>query len=104
MNQLNKYIYLLLMVFSLTSAAAFSSTTQNEVPSEYAGDAAITTQVKAAILKEPTLKFAEIKVETHQGTVQLSGFLSSQSDISTVMKMTYDVAGVQSVTNDMHLK
>ena len=92
------------MVFSLTSAAAFSSTTQNQAPNEYAGDAAITTQVKAAILKEPTLKFSEIKVETYKGTVQLSGFLKSQSDISTAMQMTYDVAGVKSVTNDMHLK
>ena len=42
----------------------------------------ITTKVKAAVLNEPSLKSAEINVETFKGVVQLSGFVSSQADIN----------------------
>ncbi len=60
--------------------------------------------VKAAIFNESTLKSAEINVETFKGIVQLSGFVSSKADINTALKVTREVKGVKSVTNDMELK
>jgi hypothetical protein len=41
-------------------------------------DAVIAGKVKVAIFNEPTLKSAEINVETFKGVVQLSGFVTSQ--------------------------
>ena len=67
-------------------------------------DTAITTKVKAAIFNEPTLKSAEINVETFKGRVQLSGFVSSQGDINKAVAVTQAVTGVTSVKNDMRLK
>ena len=54
--------------------------------------------------RRPTLKSAEINVETFKGVVQLSGFVNSQADINKAVKVARAVPGVSSVTNDMKLK
>ena len=60
--------------------------------------------MKAAIFNDPTLKSAEINVETFKGVVQLSGFVSSSGDISKATQLARGVQGVKSVKNDMRLK
>ena len=80
------------------------STTKHGSTGDYIDDTMITTKVKAAVLNEPTLKSYEINVETFKGVVQLSGFVSSQSDIDKAVQVTRDVKGVVSVKNDMRLK
>ena len=81
-----------------------ASTPRSEGTGEYVDDTVITTKVKAAILDEPTLKSSEINVETFKGIVQLSGFVSSQSDIHKAIVVAENVRGVKSVENDMRLK
>jgi osmotically-inducible protein OsmY len=81
-----------------------ASTAKQEGTGEYFDDTVITTKVKAAILNEPTLKSAEINVETFKGVVQLSGFVSSPAAESTAIAVTRKVEGVKSVKNDMRLK
>lgn len=71
---------------------------------EYFDNTVITTKVKAAIFNEPTLKSAEINVETFKGVVQLSGFVSSQADINKAVEVARNVKGVVSVKNDMLIK
>ena len=73
-------------------------------PGEYVDDAVITTKVKAAVLEEPSLKSAEINVETSKGRVQLTGFVRSRADINKAVEVAKGVKGVQSVKNDMILK
>jgi len=80
------------------------STSKKESPGEYIDDAVITTKVKAAVLKEPTLKSAEINVETLKGTVQLTGFVGSRAAIKKAVEVARRVKGVKSVKNDMVLK
>jgi osmotically-inducible protein OsmY len=60
--------------------------------------------VKAAVFSEPSLKSAEINVETFKGVVQLSGFVSSRADINKAVEVARSVQGVESVKNDMRLK
>jgi len=81
-----------------------ASTAKQESTGQYIDDSAITTKVKAAILNEPTLKSAEINVETFKGVVQLSGFVSSAAAESTAVAVARKVEGVTSVKNDMRLK
>ena len=71
---------------------------------EYVDDAVITAKVKAAVLQEPSLKSAEINVETLRGTVQLTGFVRSRADIDKAVEVAKGVTGVKSVKNDMVLK
>lgn len=77
---------------------------KQESPGEYVDDAVITTKVKAAVFEEPSLKSAEINVETSKGTVQLSGFVSSRAAIDKAVAVAKNVKGVRSVKNDMIVK
>lgn len=81
-----------------------ASTSKTEGTGEYIDDSVITTKVKAAIFNEPTLKSAEINVETFKGTVQLSGFVSSQADASKAVEIAKKVDNVKSVKNSMQVK
>ncbi len=90
------------MVLAFQVGCASSST--HEGTGEYVDDTVITTKVKAAIFNEPDLKSAEINVETFKGTVQLSGFVSSQSAIRKAVEVARGVQGVKAVRNDMRVK
>lgn len=92
------------LALTLLTAMGCGSTQKQEGTGEYLDDTVITTKVKAAILNEPTLKSAEINVETFKGVVQLSGFVSSSAGISKAIEVTQGVAGVKSVKNSMQLK
>lgn len=105
MKNLGKYISAIFMVFAFSSLIACSSNAnKGETAGQYIDDSVITTKVKAAILKEDTLKVAEINVETYQGVVQLSGFVNSKADISTAVRVASGINGVKSVKNDMRTK
>lgn len=104
MKILQRFFTGFLMVFALVTVVACSSTSKKESTGEYVDDTVITTRVKAAILNEPTLKVTEINVETFKGVVQLSGFVQSQADINTAVRVAAGVGGVKSVKNDMHVK
>lgn len=99
-----KFLAAIFMAFALLGAAGCASTPKQEGTGEYVDDAVITTKVKAAIFNEPTLKSAEINVETFKGSVQLSGFVSSHADIDKAIEITRTVKGVHAVKNDMRLK
>jgi osmotically-inducible protein OsmY len=81
-----------------------ASTAKQEGTGEYVDDTVITSKVKAAIFNEPSLKSAEINVETFKGVVQLSGFVSSRAAESKAVEVARTVGGVKSVKNDMRLK
>jgi len=99
-NRLATFIFAVLLAFLFGCAG---SPTQ-EGTGEYIDDTVITTKVKAAIFDEPSLKSAEINVETFKGTVQLTGFVSSRAAISKAGEIARGVKGVTSVRNDMRLK
>jgi len=81
-----------------------ASSAKHESTGQYVDDTAITAKVKTAIFEQPTLKSAEINVETFKGVVQLSGFVSSQDNVNTAMATARSVNGVTSVKNDMRVK
>src|SRR5688572_19434310 len=85
-------------------AMGCASTSKQESTGQYLDDTVLTSKVKAAIFNEPTLKSAEINVETFKGVVQLSGFVSSAAAESKAIEVTRGVAGVKSVKDDMRLK
>jgi len=93
-----------IMAAMLALLVGCASTDDQAGTGEYIDDTVITTKVKAAIFNDPDLKSMEINVETFKGVVQLSGFVSSQADISRAVSLARDVKGVKSVKNDMKLK
>jgi osmotically-inducible protein OsmY len=103
MKQL-KFISAIFMAFALLMSAGCASTPKQEGTGEYVDDTVITAKVKAAVLNEPTLKSAEINVETFKGIVQLSGFVTSRADMNKAVEVARGVKGVTSVKSDMRLK
>lgn len=105
MKQL-KYISTIILAFMLatTTVLSFAETSKQEGKGEYFDDSVVTTKVKAAIFNEPSLKSAEINVETFKGAVQLSGFVSTEANAKKAVKVARSVKGVKSVKNDMRVK
>ena len=83
---------------------ACGSSPTKESTGQYVDDATITTKVKADFVADKTVDATNIKVETYKGTVQLSGFAKSQAEINRAVQIARNVAGVQSVKNDVLLK
>lgn len=81
-----------------------ASTAKQEGTGEYVDDTVVTSKVKLAIFNEPSLKSAEINVETFKGVVQLSGFVSSKANEEKAVEVARTVGGVKAVKNDMRLK
>jgi len=103
MRRANRFVTFLFAIV-LASLLGCAGTPTKEGTGEYVDDTVITTKVKAAIFNEPSLKSAEINVETFKGTVQLSGFVSSRADINKAVEVARGVKGVTSVKNDMRVK
>lgn len=94
----------LLLTVLLAFFVGCAATPKQEGTGEYVDDTVLTTKVKAAVFNEPSLKSAEINVETFKGAVQLSGFVSSRDDINKAVEVARGVKGVKSVKNDMRVK
>lgn len=66
-------------------------------------DAAITTKVKAKFVEDKTVSALNIKVNTYEGTVQLSGFAKSAEEAERAAQIARSVNGVKMVKNDIRL-
>lgn len=97
-------VRLTLITIMLTVFAGCASTETQEGTGEYIDDTVITAKVKAGIFNESSLKSREINIETFKGIVQLSGFVSSQTEVDRAGAVAAKVAGVKSVKNDIGIK
>jgi osmotically-inducible protein OsmY len=66
-------------------------------------DATITTKVKAKFVEDKAVSALNIKVNTYQGTVQLSGFAKSAEEAERAGEIARSVNGVKIVKNDIRL-
>ena len=94
----------LLMVAAMVSVLGCATQSEPQSAGAYMGDAWVTTQVKTGILNEPSLKVAQINVETYKSVVQLSGFVDNAASQAKAVEIAKAVKGVTSVKNDMRLR
>jgi osmotically-inducible protein OsmY len=69
-----------------------------------ASDTAITTKVKAGLVKAPNLDSLGIHVETEKGVVMLSGFVDSKAQAEQAVQVAKGVDGVTSVKSAIKVK
>jgi len=93
-----------LIAASLLLALGCAGTSTRESTGEYIDDTSITTRVKTAIFNDPSLKVAQINVETFRSVVQLSGFVNTGADMYRAGEVARSVRGVESVKNDLRVK
>ena len=70
----------------------------------YAGDTAITSQIKAKLLADDMVPSRNITVETSDGVVQLSGSVESRQQADRAADIAKAVSGVKSVENNLSVK
>ena len=67
-------------------------------------DSGITTKVNTALIESKDTKAGDIKVATHNGVVQLSGFVDNEAQKTAAGNVAAAVKGVKSVKNDISVK
>ncbi|AOE39032.1 molecular chaperone OsmY [Pantoea agglomerans] len=70
----------------------------------YAGDAATTSEIKAKLLADDIVPSRNVKVETTDGVVQLSGQVANQAQSERAESIAKAIEGVKSVKNDLTVK
>lgn len=112
---LNGLVLLFLVILMTVSPCCSMATAQemgvrkstggmNTTDTEDNIDSAITARVKEAIYSEPSLKDEGIDVETHQGTVRLTGAVSSILIMEKAIEVTRGVEGVRDVKDKMQFR
>lgn len=89
-------------VVSFTAGCAGTAT--KESTGEFVDDAAITTKVKAALIKDEVVKARDVNVETFKGRVQLSGFVENAAQKTRAGEIAGGIAGVLDVKNNITVK
>ena len=77
---------------------------KQETVGAYVDDAGITTRVKAKFVENKDVAANAIKVETLNGTVQLSGFAKNATEKSMAESITRNTSGVKDVRNDIVIR
>ncbi len=98
MQGMTKVFCGMLLALSMTGCAVMQG---KSTPSQYTTDAGITTQIKAKFVQSDVLSAPTVHVETQNGVVQISGFVSKRAQIAEATQIAQSVKGVRSVVNDL---
>jgi hyperosmotically inducible protein len=104
MKKRTVFIGYLLVLMLMATFVACASTSTHESTGGYVDDSVITTKVKSLLAEDDFLKSFQISVETYKGTVQLSGFVNSQTAVDKAGQIARSVQGVTSVKNNLIVK
>jgi hyperosmotically inducible protein len=76
----------------------------NRSTGEYIDDRSVDSHVKDALNDNPEYKFEDVNVASFKGTVQLSGFVDTDSQKYSAGSIARQVQGVKDVENDITVK
>jgi hyperosmotically inducible periplasmic protein len=97
-----KFTFLLPLMMLSVGAAGCSVFQDQETPGQYVDSATISTKVKSKLASDGSAALAsQVKVETSQDVVQLSGFVPSDADRTKAEQIAWTVDGVRGVENDI---
>jgi hyperosmotically inducible protein len=99
--KMNKLLYSALLALGAAALSGCAVTDRQSSVGAYVDDTAITTQVKSKFAEDPTVSAMRISVETLQGTVQLSGFATTEAEKLRAAQLARNVSGVRQVRNDI---
>lgn len=97
----------ILVVFSVICVFAFTacaSNPQSRTVGTTIDDAVITSSIKSSLIADDLVHAFDIDVDTHRGTVMLSGFVETQNQIDRAVEIANRAKGVQKVINKLETK
>ena len=89
---------------SLLFVSGCAVTRDQETVGAYIDDTAITTSIKARFVDNKQVDASSIRVETLNGTVQLSGFAKNATEKDTAESIARQVKGVKAVRNEIVIR
>ena len=101
---MNKFITISVLALLLLAAAGCASTSTQPRTNDHSTDSDITANVKAAAENDATLDASAMDVETSNGVVRLSGFVTSHAAVVAASDIARGIVGVTAVKNDMMVK
>jgi hyperosmotically inducible periplasmic protein len=104
MNKLTRALAIAAVAGATLAGAGCSVMRGQETAGSYVDDTAVTTAVKAKFVEDKTVDASAIKVETLNGTVQLSGFAKSNAEKAQAEYLARNTKGVRSVKNDLTVR
>lgn len=102
-SSFKKWIQAVLVGAAILCSAACSRD-DGKTAGQTIDDSAISAKVKAAFAQDPGVRAIDIKVDTHLGTVQLSGWADSSAEKARAEELAKTIPGVKSVSNKIELK
>jgi hyperosmotically inducible periplasmic protein len=81
-----------------------ASTPTRESTGEFVDDVTITAKVKAAFIRDRTVKAFDVSVDTFKGVVQLSGFVDTAEQKDRAGEIARGIHGVREVKNRLTVK
>lgn len=91
----------LLVGSAVLAVTACSVARDQQSVGSYIDDSAITTSVKAKMAEDKNVSATSISVETLKGTVQLSGFATTQAEKDRAESIARNTKGVKAVHNSI---
>ena len=98
---MHKLIVSALIACGVLAQAGCSITSGQSSMGQYVDDSTITARVKKRFAEDPDVAASRIQVETLQGTVQLSGFATSETERMRAGQIARSVPDVRDVRNDV---
>lgn len=98
---MNRTLWTTLAALGIAATTGCAVTDRQSSVGTYVDDAAITTQVKAKFAEDPSVSAMRLGVETLRGTVQLSGFATSDAEKARAGQLARNVSGVREVRNNI---
>jgi hyperosmotically inducible periplasmic protein len=86
---------------TIITAAGCAIVRGQETTGAYFDDTSITTSVKTKFVEDKGVDAGAIRVETLNGTVQLSGFAKTSTEKAQAEKLARNTKGVRAVKNDL---
>jgi osmotically-inducible protein OsmY len=94
-------IAIVALTLSMLLGSGCAVTRGQQTVGSYIDDASITTSIKARFADNKLVDTTSIRVETLNGTVQLSGFAKNATEKTSAESIARDVKGVKSVKNEI---
>ena len=98
---MKQVLFVAVLALSLAGVPGCAVTSGQSSVGQYVDDATITTRVKARMAEDPTVAALRINVETLNGSVQLSGFATSQAEKDRAAAIAAAVPDVRNVRNNI---
>ena len=100
MKKRNAFIPYLLVLVLIATLAAWASASDGEK----VDDMALAANVKSALQADDSLRSFDIGIETRDGVVILTGWVSSQDAVVRAGQIAQSVKGARSVENNLSVK